>query len=424
MAETIQPTDKMPISVLCVDDEKPHLDILSRFVSPYVCELYKAENGAKGFSLFLDKKPDVVLTDVMMPGVDGLEMCRMIKEVSSRTPLILLTASNSIDYLSEAIDIGINQFVPKPVNRSRLITSLERCYSLIQLERQLRTEHNRSQLLSSALEQSQTGVMILDLHGSVEYLNQSCARMICTSREETPIGRQVSSLGIPADLRKWVFDVAVNGHPVELETETGSSGTAQKWLNLKISRFDNSQDGAKIFLSIDDITERKCAEKKLRYLATHDQLTGLYNRGYFEEELQRITVGRSFPISLVIADIDRLKAVNDRYGHETGDRLIVKASEALRETFRAEDVVARIGGDEFAVILPTATEAVVIESIRRGLNKKRVIVVDSEEIEVSLSFGCATATDSGMVREMLKLADSRMYHEKAAKSAPRTANLR
>jgi len=117
--------------------------------------------------------------------------------------------------------------------------------------------------------------------------------------------------------------------------------------------------------SIRDITEQKMVEKQLRYLSTHDNLTGLYSRAFFEEERSRAERGRSFPVSIVMLDIDGLKWVNDTRGHEAGDALLKRVAQVLGMAFRADDIAARIGGDEFAVLLPGTGISVAKESIVR-----------------------------------------------------------
>ena len=101
--------------------------------------------------------------------------------------------------------------------------------------------------------------------------------------------------------------------------------------------------------------ERERAQEELKYLSIHDTLTGLYNRNFFMAEIERLERGRAFPISIVMADADHLKETNDRQGHPAGDALLKRIAQTLTIAFRAEDVIARIGGDEFAVLLPSPT---------------------------------------------------------------------
>jgi diguanylate cyclase (GGDEF)-like protein/PAS domain S-box-containing protein len=165
---------------------------------------------------------------------------------------------------------------------------------------------------------------------------------------------------------------------------------------------------------IRDIEERKQAEEQLRYISTHDALTGLFNRAYFETEMARLEPSRRFPVSIVVADVNGLKAVNDTLGHAAGDELLQKVALLLRSAFRAEDMVARIGGDEFCIILPDAPAPVAQITIRRlravlaNYNARPLVST------ISISIGAATALQHERLIGAFRLADSRMYQDKAA----------
>jgi len=162
-----------------------------------------------------------------------------------------------------------------------------------------------------------------------------------------------------------------------------------------------------------DVTGNKLAEEQLRYLSTHDNLTGLYNRAYFDVELARLARGRTFPVAVVMADVDGLKVVNDSFGHVAGDRLLQRAATVLLETFRADDVVARIGGDEFVVLVPGANEAEVEEMLARIRTSQQSFRCENHECTLSLSLGYATAHMGNDLLNAFKLADQRMYREKS-----------
>ena len=164
--------------------------------------------------------------------------------------------------------------------------------------------------------------------------------------------------------------------------------------------------------SFRDITERKEMEKQLKYLGTHDPLTKLANRTYFEEEMSRLESGDHEPVTVIVCDVDGLKLVNDTLGHKAGDNLLVAAANVLKKPFRTEGVVARVGGDEFAILLKgmdqiTAENACqqICEAIKE--NNKRA------EIPLSLSVGFATRRDSlTNLTELFKEADNKMYRVK------------
>jgi len=167
---------------------------------------------------------------------------------------------------------------------------------------------------------------------------------------------------------------------------------------------------------VQDITARKRLEDKLRYLSAHDPLTNLFNRLFFEEEMARLAKGRHFPVSIVSADVDGLKGVNDRLGHAAGDELLRQAAEVLRISFRPGDVVARIGGDEFAVLLPGASLMAGESVLARVRRNENAYSASDDRPAVHFSLGLATAEEGQSLAETLRLADSRMYRNKLERS--------
>ncbi len=167
-----------------------------------------------------------------------------------------------------------------------------------------------------------------------------------------------------------------------------------------------------------DITERKLVEERLTYLSLHDVMTGIHNRAFFEEEMVRLSKSRSFPISILVMDMDNFKSINDLYGHQAGDAALQTMANIVKCCFRAEDVIARIGGDELAVLL-VGVDALEAEKAK-GRIQKSIYEYNHDKrtsIPLNLSIGWATAKKGESLVEIFKISDTRMYEEKNGKKS-------
>ena len=166
-----------------------------------------------------------------------------------------------------------------------------------------------------------------------------------------------------------------------------------------------------VVLVFRDFSEKKHKQEEILYLSYHDQLTGLYNRRYYEEQLNRLDINRNYPLTIVMADVNGLKLINDSFGHALGDELLKKAAEVIKQGCRAEELVARIGGDEFVMLLPK-TDSQEAEKIIKRIEK---IMAEEKvgSLDVSISFGYGTKIDTAETIEIaFKNAEDQMYRNK------------
>jgi diguanylate cyclase (GGDEF)-like protein/PAS domain S-box-containing protein len=222
------------------------------------------------------------------------------------------------------------------------------------------------------------------------------------------IRRQFATLGGPVDLAE------------KIEMVQRSSDGRRVPVEVVVSAIADEHGRLKEFVGISrDITERKKAEEKLKYRSTHDSQTGLYNRAYFDAELERIAESRHFPVSFITVDLDGLKQVNDSRGHDAGDLLIKAAARILRSAFRGEDMIARIGGDEFIAVLTDSDAGLVQAALSRIRDCTARYNRDHPDLRVSMSLGAATATTKSQMAQALKQSDALMYADKIARKRNR-----
>jgi diguanylate cyclase (GGDEF)-like protein/PAS domain S-box-containing protein len=183
------------------------------------------------------------------------------------------------------------------------------------------------------------------------------------------------------------------------------------WVEISRKYRYNSEGDIESVGIIRNIEERKKAEKQILYISYHDQLTGLYNRRFYEEELKRLDTKRNLPLTIVMGDVNGLKLINDSFGHAMGDELLRKVVEVIKNGCRADDIIARLGGDEFVIILPK-TDAFETEQIIKRI-KDLSLKEKVGNIDISISFGYATkSNEEENIQEIFKYAEDLMYRHK------------
>ncbi|NPU82937.1 MAG: PAS domain S-box protein [Syntrophaceae bacterium] len=282
------------------------------------------------------------------------------------------------------------------------------------VESELRESEARYRTLA---ERSFAGVYVVQ-DGFFRYLNRNAASYAGYHPEEL-VGTSAADLVLPEDrerLRQFAQDMlkGLRSAPYEFRIRTKTGETC--WIMETVTPIRFRGRPAILGNSM-DISERKGVEAQLRYLSSHDVLTDLYNRAYFEEELSRMQRGRSFPVSIIMADLDGLKRMNDEEGHAAGDDLLRRAARVLQDSMRAEDVLARIGGDEFAALLPLSDHDVassVIDRIRSNLDQHNRVHAGPA---LSISMGMDTGQKGADLTLIMQAADRFMLIEKARKKA-------
>ena len=236
-------------------------------------------------------------------------------------------------------------------------------------------------------------------------INDSYTKLVGVTREMC-IGKRITEV-MPTVEKYWIDnfgEVALTGEPNYYENYLEATG---KYYGT----YTYSPKKGQFAVLVSDITEYKKYQEKLLYMSYHDQLTGLYNRRFFEEELNRRDTTANLPLTIIMCDINGLKIINDSFGHTIGDEYLKSTAEIIKKACRTDDIVARLGGGEFAVILTNvdAAEALkIIEQIKAMISEKKFAAID-----LSVSFGLATkASEQQSVLETVVSAENYMYTQK------------
>jgi len=307
------------------------------------------------------------------------------------------------------------------MNRDELFAELQTLRRRVELlesaevERQkaveaLRESEEKYRIL---LDESSDPIFMFYADGTYRYVNRAFADGVGKRLDEI-IGNKIWDV-FPQDeadkrfaVVKWVFE---NGEMRVIEVRVPRTDGDRYYITTVKPILNDKSDVGSVICISKEITERKRMEDELRYISTHDSLTGLYNRHFFQTEMERIQGGRLFPVSIVMADLDNLKVINDRHGHKTGDAIIIKAADLLKKSFRSEDIIARLGGDEFGALLTETGATEMSDIISRFYNE----IKKQQDSLFSLSLGWATAQESSSLVNLMHQADVQMYQQKAAR---------
>jgi diguanylate cyclase (GGDEF)-like protein/PAS domain S-box-containing protein len=252
------------------------------------------------------------------------------------------------------------------------------------------------------------------VNGDILEVNESTCRIYGYTREELLHMKNTDVSFEPASTKQAAKDFDGKYVEIPLRYHKRKDGTVfPTEISAALFNWNNREA---ILVVSKDITDRLIADNKLIYLSYHDQLTGLYNRRFFEEELIRLDTKRNLPISIAMGDVNGLKLVNDSFGHLKGDQLLKSVAYAMQKACREDDIIARLGGDEFAIILPKTTDAdaeKIISRIMEYANEEKV-----EGLSISISFGHETKTDENEnINMIIRETEEKMYRYKLNESS-------
>jgi two-component system cell cycle response regulator len=445
----------MSARVLVVDDVDVNVKLLEAKLEAEYFDVLTASNGADALRLADAEQPDLVLLDVMMPQMDGFEVCRRLKEDprTAAIPVVMVTAlSDAADRL-RGLEVGADEFLTKPVNDIALFA---RVRSLVRLKRMMDEWRLREEVYNRFAELPGADLASFDDDGPARVLLVEESRLAAAKITETlaPIASEVVTLAEPrqvlgalesepdlliigmsltgADPLRLVSHVrAAEGSrqvPILLFADESELPRLAKGLDLGANDYIlRPLDRNELLARARTQVRRKRLTNRLREnyrksldLALIDPLTGLYNRRYVAAHLDSLMVRREeggTGVAVLLFDIDHFKRVNDGHGHAAGDEVLIEVARRAQRAVRSFDLVARYGGEEFLIAMPETGLGIaysVAERLRRSIAEKPIAIPGEDgEVGITVSIGVATARGpADTPQALLRRADRALYAAK------------
>lgn len=435
--------------ILIVDDTPINLQVLSALLTDAGFEVAIAQTGEMALEILDLIEPQMLILDVMMPGMDGYETCRCLKENprTAHIPVIFMSALSEGFNKVKAFELGAVDYITKPIDtcetlaRVRHHLELQMAQSaLATLNRELeeRVEQRTAALIQEAeqryqasaqfrsiFSQAPIGMAVTDSQGKFVDVNQSLCDALGHSSSELlemgwqdcihPDEQQLAMLSL-----RQLAEGLIENFKAEICCLTKNDDEIHGLLQAAAVRGEGDNP-TYVISQFMDLTHRKQVEAELRHHASHDDLTGLPNRAFICQRLNDVfEMSQQDPehcFALLFLDLNRFKVVNDSLGHHVGDRLLVAIARRLEGTVRDADIVARLGGDEFVVLLQeirSLDDAVHVAERINALLKKPFDLGLEQPLFTSASIGIAQGTAQyETADELLRNADIAMYSAKA-----------
>jgi diguanylate cyclase (GGDEF)-like protein/PAS domain S-box-containing protein len=421
-------------TILIVDDEAQNRRLLAVLLRPEGYHTESAASGEEALNAIAHAAPDLILLDIMMPGIDGYQVASILKAnpATANIPIIMVTAHDERSARLAGLEAGAEEFLTKPVDRTELwlrVRNLLRlkAYGDLQehsfvLEQQVAARTADLQRFRTAMDATADAIMLVsrDSMRFVEVNATSCKMLGYTRSEMMALGPVALGAVTRTELEQ-MYDTMIADPVSKKLSEATLHCKDGALIQVEVSRQAMPSGSDWIIVSVvRDITERKQAQQRLQYQAHHDALTGLPNRSCFYETLRKtiaLADGHGWKVAVMFIDLDHFKNVNDTLGHALGDELLIQFSARLETCVRARDTVGRLGGDEFALLL-------VMEQGHQGAAQIAAKVRDALhlpfnlqgcEVIMTASIGITVHPDDASDPDVLiKYADTAMYQAKHA----------
>lgn len=438
-------------SLLVIEDNPETRHLVGRILTNRF-NVDSAENGELGLELWRKKNYSLVLLDVMLPGMSGNEVLDIMMKEKPSQSVVIMTANHTMELAEELMLSGAVDFVTKPFRAEQLRRVCETAsrredfiISNLQFADKVKSlEESRSQYKEistqhqNLLDQLGSVIIELDDRGNICFLNKAWEKFTGYSIDES---HQRSLLDFVENSQeagsyisnefKTVLSGRVQSHHFEFKLK--NKFKEELWVEARFEiTLSEAHKSQFISGTIDNVTTRKKAQNDLEYLAMHDGLTGLFNRLYFETELKQLSATASRghgPHALLYLDLDRFKIINDTLGHHHGDVVLRNISELISANLRESDFIARIGGDEFALMFPNTdqTTALTLATNICKLLDDYPCKIEGQVFKVNCSIGIAEidgkefSGEELAAEEYMKRADIALYAAK--KQGRNTAHI-
>jgi diguanylate cyclase (GGDEF)-like protein len=411
------------LTVLYVEDDEYAIEGLKSILSRKVKTIYTATNGQEGLESYKKFPVDIVLTDIRMPIMDGIEMVREIKKINSNAKTIYISAHNEQDILMQAIDAGADGFVIKPISvRTKLMFILDKIAKEIYKDKLIKKYHDTLKLIldyvdsliivTNGRELLESNSSFLDFVG-VDTLDDFKSKYNCICdffiTDEGYLSKEYS------DTQTWI-DIALQDNNAKAKI-LDKYGNERVFL-VKPTQLSTDSINSTYVVNFTDITDIEKEREELYNQATKDNLTEILNRNSFEmffsKELSHFKRTKE-NFSIIFFDIDNFKSINDTYGHQEGDNVLKDISKIVSERIRNSDIFARWGGEEFIVILPNTnlSNTEKVANILRESIQNHNFSVDRE---LTCSFGVVEVHQNVQstihMEEIIQSVDEALYRAK------------